>query len=183
MQKPIVLVALFVLMTQAAFSQKYFSRDAVLSFNSDTPMEKIEGVNKAGTCVLDTKTGKMEWKVLVKGFKFEKALMEEHFNENYMESTKFPNAVFKGEITNLSEINFTQDGKYNVKAKGTMTMHGVSKEINVTGTLKVNKGQLEILSNFAVACADYNISIPSVVKDNIAKEIKVTVSAKLNAMK
>lgn len=165
------------------FSQKLFTRDAKIKFSSDTPMEKIEGLNKSGTCVLDAATGKMEWKVLIKGFLFEKALMQEHFNENYMESSKFPNATFSGTVSNLNEVNFGKDGTYNAKVKGKMTIHGVTKDIEVPGTIKVGGGNIELNANFGVACADYGIAIPAVVKDNVAKEIKVMVNALLKPMK
>ncbi len=183
MQKLIFLFAALFLMGSSAFSQKLFTRDAKIKFSSDTPMEKIEGLNKSGTCVLDASTGKMEWKVLIKGFLFEKALMQEHFNENYMESSTFPNAQFKGQITNLSEVNFTQDGKYNAKVSGKLTIHGVERDVNTEGTVKVSKGSVEVLSNFIVKPEDYKITIPSLVKDNIAKEIKVVVSAVLQPLK
>ncbi len=183
MQKFIFFCAAMFLMSHAALSQKFFTRDAQIKFNSETPMEKIEALNKSGTCVLDVASGKMEWKVLIKGFLFEKALMQEHFNENYMESSTFPSAQFKGQITNLSEINFTQDGKYKVKVGGKLTIHGQERDVNLDGTLKVSKGALEMLSNFVVKPEDYEISIPSLVKDKIAKEINVTVSAALQSMK
>ena len=183
MQKLIVAFFALFLLGTTAHAQKYFTRDAKVKFSSETPMEKIEALNKSGTCVLDVATGKMEWKVLIKGFLFEKALMQEHFNENYMESSSFPNAQFKGQITNLSEINFTQDGKYNVKTTGKMTIHGVERDVNIEGTLKVSKGTLEVLSNFVIKPEDYKIAIPSLVKDNIAKEIKVVVSTTLAPLK
>jgi polyisoprenoid-binding protein YceI len=181
----ISLSAFFLLtLTCSALAQgKFFTKEAKVKFSSDTPMEKIEGVNKATSCVLDAATGKMEWKTLIKGFKFEKALMEEHFNENYMESTKYPSATFKGEITNLNDVKLQLDGKYNAKVKGKMTIHGVTKDVETTGTIKVAQGKIEVLSNFAVKCEDYGISIPSVVKDNIAKEIKVSVTGTLAPMK
>ena len=164
-------------------AQRFFTRDAKVQFNSDTPMEKIEGVNKSGTAVIDTQTGRMEWKVLIKNFIFEKALMQEHFNENYMESTKFSDAKFKGSIADLDAINFSKDGVNKVVAKGTMTIHGVSKAVEVPGTITVKNGTLSISSNFTVACADYDIQIPNVVHDNIAKEIAVAIEATLNPMK
>lgn len=182
--KKLILLALFAFAFGSAVqAQRYFTRDAKIQFNSDTPMEKIEGINKSGTAVIDTKTGRMEWKVLVKNFLFEKALMQEHFNENYLESSKYPNATFKGTIADLSGVNFGKDGAYKVKVKGTMSIHGISKEIEVPGTITVKNGTLLISSNFNVACSDYGIQIPSVVRDNIAKEIAVTVDATLNPMK
>jgi len=171
------LAALFLANTAAA--QKFFTRDAKVKFNSDTPMEKIEAVNKSASCLLDTQSGKMAWKVLMKGFQFEKALMQEHFNENYVESSQYPNATFEGEIVNLKDINFSQDGKYNAITKGKMTIHGVTKDVEMPGVIKVSGGTVTLNSNFTLVCADYDIKIPAVVRDNIAKEIKVMVEGVL----
>ncbi|MCS7037335.1 MAG: YceI family protein [Saprospiraceae bacterium] len=167
------------LLLSAVSAQKFMTRDARISFLSETPLEKIEAINKSGSAVLDTETGRMEWKVLIRGFIFEKKLMQEHFNENYMESHKYPNAIFKGEIVNIKDINLAKDGAYNVRAKGKMTIHGVERDIEVPGKITVAGGKLNVASDFKVACADYNISIPSVVRDNIAKEIAVRVEATL----
>ncbi|MBK9337961.1 MAG: YceI family protein [Lewinellaceae bacterium] len=182
--KKVLLLALAVLALGAAASaQKLMTRDARVQFDSETPMEKIEAINKSGTAVLDTETGRMEWKVLIKNFVFEKALMQEHFNENYMESGKFSNATFKGELTNLKDVNFAKDGTYKVKAKGKMNIHGVEKDIEAPGVIVVEKGKVRVTSNLAVACADYNIQIPGVVREKIAKEIAVKVDATLEPLK
>lgn len=177
----ILFAALFVFNTAATAQngQKFFTRDGKIKFSSDTPMEKIEGLSNSATCILDITTGEMAWKVLVKGFQFQKSLMQEHFNENYMESDKFPNATFSGKITNLGEINFGKDGTYNAVVSGKMTIHGVTKDFSTNGALTVGGGKIKLNAGFNAACADYNISIPSVVRDNIAKEIKVLVDASL----
>ena len=167
----------------SADEQKFYTKNGSISFFSKTNMENISAVNNQVMSVLVPQTGTFEFSLLVKGFHFEKALMEEHFNENYLESSTFPNAQFKGQISNLSEINFSQDGKYNAKASGKLTIHGVERDVNVEGTVKVSKGSVEILSNFVVKPEDYKIAIPSLVRDNIAKEIKVTVSAVLQPLK
>ena len=170
--------------TQATFAQgKYISRNAHVSFFSATPMEDIEAHNRKTASILDSKTGALTFKMNIKAFEFKKALMQEHFNENYMESSKFPNATFKGALTDLSSVNFGKDGTYKVKTKGTMEIHGVKKEIEVPGTLTIGGGAITIKSDFTVACADYNIQIPGVVREKIAKEINVKVEAKLNPMK
>ncbi|MBL7866342.1 MAG: YceI family protein, partial [Cyclobacteriaceae bacterium] len=144
--KKLLLPALLVFsLASTANAQRLFTRDAKIQFTSDTPMEKIEGVNKSGTAVLDTETGRMEWKVLIKNFIFEKALMQEHFNENYMESSTYPNATFKGALVSLSAVNFSKDGTYKVSVKGTMTIHGVSKEITVPGTITVKNGTVLVI--------------------------------------
>jgi len=185
MQKISMLAALLLFMAAPLAAQRFFTRDAKLFFDATAASspEKIQASTKSGTCVLDTQTGKMEWKVLIKGFQMEKALMQEHFNENYLESSKFPNAQFKGAITNLSEVNFAQDGKYNTQVKGQLTMHGVTKDLDVSGVVKVNKGSISLISTFNVLAADYGISIPSLVSDKIAKTIKVSVEALLQPMK
>jgi len=182
--KHVLLLALAVaIFGTAATAQKLFTRDARIQFDSDTPMEKIQAINKSGTAGLDTETGRMEWKVLIKGFVFEKALMQEHFNENYLESNTFPSATFKGELVNLKEVNFAKNGTYHVRAKGKMTIHGVTKDLEVPGTLVVDNGKVRVNSNFNLACADYDIAIPGVVRDKIAKEIAVKVEAVLEPRK
>jgi hypothetical protein len=163
-------------------TQKYFTRTGNVSFYSDTPIEKIEALNKSANCVLDMTTGKLEFSVLVKGFQFEKALMQEHFNENYMESNTYPKAVFKGQIENFKKSDLSKNGKYTVSVTGDLTMHGVAKKVATEAVLEVYGDALLAKANFNVAVADYNISIPSLVKDKIAKTVKITVDAKLNPL-
>lgn len=177
--KHVLLLAVVLVFTSSGTAQEHFTRKARVQFDSHTPLEKIQAINKSGTAGLDTETGRMEWKVLIKGFVFEKALMQEHFNENYLESDKFPSATFKGELINLKVLNFAKNGIYNAHAKGKMTIHGVTKDIEVPGTLLVANGKVRINSDFKIACADYDISIPGVVRDKIAREIAVKVEARL----
>ncbi len=181
--KQFFVLAILLLMVSNTYAQKLFTRSAKVQFNSATSMEKIEAKHSSGSCVLDPVTGKMEWKVLIKGFKFEKALMEEHFNENYLESTKFPSAGFKGEMVNLSAVNFAQNGTYKVNVKGQMTIHGVVRDIETTGNVIVTGGKVRLAAAFTVKCADYGISIPSVVAGNIAEQITVQVDADLTPLK
>jgi uncharacterized protein YdeI (BOF family) len=183
MQKIIVAFFALFLLGTTAYAQKYFTRDAKVKFSSETPMEKIEALNKSGTCVLDAATGKMEWKVLIKGFLFEKALMQEHFNENYMESSTYPNAQFKGQITNLNEVNFAKDGKYNAVVTGKLTIHGVTKDITTNGALTVANGTIKLNAGFSLLMGDYGIDIPSLVSDKVAKEAKILIDAALEPMK
>ena len=183
MKKLMLFSVLLWTLTAPASGQRFFTRDARVHFSSDAPVEKNEAINKSGTAVIDTKTGNMEWKVLIKNFIFEKALMQEHFNENYMESTKYPSSTFKGSLSDPTSVNFSKDGTYPVKAKGTLEIHGVKKEIEVPGSITVSGGTLKINSTFIIACADFNIQIPGVVRDKIAKEINVSVDATLNPLK
>jgi polyisoprenoid-binding protein YceI len=163
--------------------QKYFTKTGHVSFYSDTPLEKIEAQNKSSNCVLDLATGKLEFAVLIKGFQFEKALMQEHFNENYLESNKFPKATFKGQIDNYNKIDVTKNGKSTVKVSGDLTLHGVTKKLNTDAVVEVKSGKIDADATFNILVADYNISIPSLVKDQIAKSVKVKVDATLDVFK
>lgn len=157
-------------------AQKYFTRTGNIVFSSDAPMEKIEASNQKATSVMDISTGKMEFAVLIKAFQFEKALMQEHFNENYMESDKFPKAIFKGGILDISKVDFSNDGTYPVKVKGNLTIHGETNEVETEGVIVIKDGKISASSTFEVAVADYKIAIPKVVRDNIAKIVAITVN-------
>src|ERR1700750_1392280 len=125
MKKATVLVMGLVFAISGVFAQdKFFTKTGKISFYSKTTMENIEAHNRSVTAVLDAKTGNVQFSALIKGFEFEKALMQQHFNENYLESTKYPQASFKGQIVNNSDVNYTKDGTYNVKVKGQLTLHG-----------------------------------------------------------
>jgi len=183
MRKFIIGFFLVFLGVQVMSAQKYFTKTGHISFYSDTPLEKIEGHNKSSNCVLDVATGKLEVATLVKGFQFEKALMQEHFNENYMESDKFPKAVFKGQIDNYSKLDISKNGKVTVKVSGDLTMHGVTKKVTTDAVVSINNGKIITDANFNVLLADFNIKIPALVKDQIAKSLKIKVACTLEPLK
>ena len=162
---------------------KFFTKSGRINFVSKAPVENINGNNKSVTCVLDTKTGNMQFAVLMKGFEFEKALMQEHFNENYVESHKFPKAEFKGQVINNSEINYSKDGTYQAKVKGTLTMHGETKEVETTGSIVVKSGKLQAGADFTILLSDFKIEIPKLVKDNISNTVKIIVDCSLEPLK
>jgi polyisoprenoid-binding protein YceI len=165
-------------------AQKVFSKTGTIYFDANSPIEKIDGTSNKGTGVIDIASGKIEVKMLIKSFKFQKALMEEHFNENYMESLKYPDAVFVGEIADIKNVNLTQNGTYKVNVKGKLTMHGVTKDVTAPGSITVKGGTIaEAKSNFKILIADYGITIPSAVKDKIAKEAKIDVSFNMQPLK
>lgn len=166
----------FVLITIPLFGQKYFTRTAQVAFYSETDMEDIEAVNRSAVSVVNLEDGRIEFSVLIKGFVFEKALMQEHFNENYLESSKYPKAVFKGNILDYDADKYTVEGEHIVKVKGILDLHNVKKEIIVDAKLLIKSDGITGSSTFMVACADFEIDIPSVVRDNIAKEIEVRIS-------
>ena len=175
MKKIIFSLVMFFVLSNSIYAQKYFTRAGKVSFTSDAPLEKIEAINNSATSVLDLENGRMEFAVLIKAFQFEKALMQEHFNENYMESGKYPKAIFKGKIADLSKINFSQNGNYDTTIIGVMTIHGVDKEIEVPGKFFILDGNIKGEANFELLVEDFKIDIPSVVNQNIAEKVEVMV--------
>ena len=181
------ILIILVILTIAAFSplqaQKYFTRSGAISFFSKALMEDIEAHNTKATSVLDAKTGSMQFAVLIKAFQFEKALMQEHFNENYLESDKYPKAIFRGKILNIDDVDFENDGTYPVKVKGKMTIHGITNTVAATGKIIIEEGAISAKSKFKVTVANYKIRIPKVVRDNIAKVVEVRVDLNYKALK
>jgi polyisoprenoid-binding protein YceI len=181
--KKTIILAIAMSLSVAAFSQKYFTKSGKIHFSSETPIEKIEATNNSATSVIDAASGNVEFAVLIKGFLFEKALMQEHFNENYMESTKFPKATFKGKIDNFATVNLSKDGSYPVKISGKLTMHGATQDIKSDGKITVKGGVITNgTSSFSVRCEDYQIAIPALVKEKIAKNINISISSEYQKM-
>ena len=179
--KKIILAAMVLSLSGSAFAQKYMTRTGKVSFNatSKSSPEKIEAINNETASILDAKSGAFVFQVLVKSFKFERELMQEHFNENYMESDKFPKSDFNGKINNFADVNLAKDGTYNVTVAGKLTMHGVSQEVSVPGTVTVKGKDVTAKAKFIVKLADYKIAIPSAVADKVAKEASIVVDAAL----
>ena len=157
-------------------AQKLYTKNGSVSFFSASPLENISANNNQVMSVLTLPTGDLQFSVLIKSFHFKKSLMEEHFNENYMESDKYPKASFKGKINDLSKANFTKDGVYTVEVSGDLTMHGVTNKISTPGTITVRSGVITAAADFKLKLADYKISIPKIVKDNIAEVIDIKLS-------
>jgi polyisoprenoid-binding protein YceI len=178
--KQVIFALALVSLTSSAFAQKYMTRTGKISFFSSTSVENIEAVNNEVASIVDGSTGDLVYQVPVKSFKFPNALMQDHFNENYMESDKYPKSEFKGKISNLSEVNFTKDGSYKVSVAGKHTMHGVTKDVTIPGTITVKGKQITTAAKFMVKLADYEIKIPSVAASKIAKEIEITVNTILD---
>ena len=174
--KKIVLAVIMLCGVSAAYAQKYMTRTGKITFYSATPLENIEAINNEVACVMNGENGEFIFQVPVKSFKFERSLMEEHFNENYMESSKYPRSKFKGKIDNFDSVNLEKDGTYEVEVSGTLEIHGVTNPIKTKGTLKVQGDTINANSAFTIAVADYGIEIPKVVKDNVAKEVEISVN-------
>jgi len=165
----------------ALFAQKYMTRTGKVKFDATAPSspERIVGVNNEAACILDSKSGDVASQMLIKSFKFEKELMEEHFNENYMESDKLPKADFKGKITNASEINFAKDGAYTAKVEGKLTIHGVTNDVTTPADVTVRGHTVSVKTKFVVKLIDYKIKVPSLVADKLSKEATVTLDCDL----
>lgn len=162
---------------------KYFTRQALVSFDATAGMEKIEGTTHSGVLVLDAATGDVQIAVLLKGFEFEKALMQEHFNENYVESDKYPRCEFRGQVVNNAEVGYGKNGVYPIRIKGMLTLHGQAREILADGKLTVRDGVIQGVAGFQVALADYRIGIPGLVKDKVAERPRITVDCSLQLLK
>ncbi|MGB8359741.1 MAG: YceI family protein [Bacteroidales bacterium] len=176
--KRLIIISLLMISVLSASGQKYMTKSGFISFFSHTPMEDIKGDNNQVASVLDTSTGDLVFQVLIKSFHFDKTLLEEHFNENYMESDKFPKANFKGKITNLSSVDFSKNGSYEVTVEGDLTIRDVAKKMSVKGIVEVVTGGVNANAKFIIEPEDFNIKIPSVVRENIAKTVEVTVAMK-----
>ncbi|MDX2284260.1 MAG: YceI family protein [Bacteroidia bacterium] len=165
-----------------AAQNRYFTRTGTVFFDAEGALDDVEEIkaqNSMATCIYDAGTGDMEWMVLIKSFQFKNALMQDHFNENYLESSKFPKATFKGKLTNPAAVKLTQDGSYAVTVSGALTMHGITQQISVPGTVKVSGGKPALSADFAVALKDYGIKVPAVVGNKVAETVKIRISAAL----
>ena len=156
-------------------AQIYTADSASVSFFSKTSAEDIDAKNTTCNPLMNASTGQFVIELLNTAFDFPKNLMKEHFNEDYMESAKFPKTKFDGKITGA--VDYLEDGTYNVSVTGTMDMHGVQKQITVPGTITVKGGKLFIYAKFNVKIADYNIKLPSFLSMNVADNVDVTVKA------
>ncbi len=182
MKKIIFGVIFLATVSYTAQAQRYITKTGFIRFYSEAPLEKIEAINRQVNSALDVKTGDFVFKVLMKSFNFEKALMQEHFNENYVESDKFPSADFKGKVTNLGSIDFAKDGTYEATVEGKLTIHGITKDVSHKGTFEVSNGKILGKSKFNIQISDYNIAIPTAVVKNISPVVEVTVDVVLDKL-
>lgn len=178
--KTILIALTTVLFAVSAAGQKYITKTGYIRFFSDAPLEKIEAHNRSVNAALDAITGDFVFRVLMKSFSFEKALMQEHFNENYVESDKFPNATFLGKVTNIKDVKTDKDGEYPVTVDGKLTIRGVTKTVSVKGTFTVTKDRVLAKAKFTILLPDYKIDIPGAVINNISKSIDITVETTLD---
>jgi len=176
MKKKLLVLIMLIASVGAMAQGKFISKNAFISFYSSTPMEDILGESNEAVTILNAETGEIAFQALMTTFHFKRALMEEHFNENYMESTKFPKAKFNGKIEGFDKAMISGPVS-DVKVTGVLSVHGVDKTITISAKLGTENGKLTANSKFKVKPEDFGIVIPSLVRDKIGKEMEVTVKA------
>jgi polyisoprenoid-binding protein YceI len=154
----------------------YKTSTGTIKFFSKTKMENIDATNSQVAAAVASTNGAVEFSVTINSFQFKKAQMQKHFQENYMESGKYPTSTFKGTITNNSAVSYTKDGTYAVSVKGKLTMHGVTKEITTPGKVIISGKKATLTCDFSVKPKDYNIKIPANNAANIAENISINVN-------
>jgi polyisoprenoid-binding protein YceI len=154
-----------------AKGQKYVTEASVVSFFSHATIEDISASNKKAVGIFNSSTADIAFSIPIQEFQFAKSLMQEHFNEKYMESDKYPKSTFQGKI---SDFNMSATGVQNVRASGKLTVHGVTNNIDMPGTIEREGDKLLMKSKFKVKLQDYKIAIPQLLWQNIAEEVEVT---------
>lgn len=162
----------------SSYAQTFITRTGYIGFFSKTPLEDIKADNRQVYAVIDAGKKNLAFTCLIKGFLFQKQLMQEHFNENYIESDKYPKADFLGSFT--GEVNTAKDGTYPVQVKGKITLHGVTQSIDVPAAIEVKRGKLIGKTEFKLTPGDFEINIPGLVREKIAKQIDVRVLVECN---
>ena len=177
--KTIILIAMLSLTRICLSQEKMISKSGTITFEASVPsFEEVKATNNSVTFVLNPMTGEIASLALIKGFRFKVALMEEHFNENYIESDQFPKAIFKGKIDGF-DVNKLTAIPENFIIKGTLTLHGKSRDINVSARIKKLASGINLVSDFSVNASDFNISIPSIVKNKVSNKINIRIATLL----
>ena len=166
------------LLSSVFAKELYLTRSGNIDFFSSTPIEDIKAINKQVSCVLDRNNGQFAFHVPIKAFTFKNALMQEHFNESYLESDVYPKAVFKGKVLGWNNIELSKDS-LEVFIEGDLTMHGETNQIKQSGAMWLSSGSIRGECVFNVNLVDYNVKVPKIVRENIAEIIKVNVSVEL----
>ena len=177
MMRRILLSLLYLVFTSGFLSgqAKYLTNQGKIGFYSHTAIEDIKAENKEVAGVIDASSGEVAIIVMMTKFQFPKKLMQEHFNENYVESEKYPKAIFNGRIVNNSEVDYASEGSYSVLVEGDMAIHGTTRKVSAEGTMEVNSQGIIARTKFLLNPEDYDIRIPRVVRRNIAENLEITV--------
>lgn len=170
--KRVLLVSGILLVTFLAQAQKFSSDKSYIKFFSNAAIEDITAENTKGSSIFNEATGEIVFSIPIKEFEFDKSLMKDHFNEKYMETEQYPKSTFQGKITGYQS---SATGEQKATASGKLTIHGVTQEVTIPGTIENANGQLTLKAKFMVKLADYKIQIPQVLWQKIAEQVEVTV--------
>ena len=179
--KTILTLTLVLLTALTQAQDKYLTKTGALTFEASVPsFEEVKATNASTTAILNTENGEFAALVLIKGFRFKNALMEEHFNENYAESSKYPKATFKGTIKNYSLEMLKNPGQQDLLMDGELTFHGETKTIgNISLQVTYKENAIHLTGNFKVLVSDYNIDIPNIVSNKLSNEVLVSLDFSL----
>ena len=155
---------------------KYFTKTGTIDFDGKSTFSKVHAENNSAACVLDTKTGIVQFSLLMKGFEFTKSMMQTHFNEKYVESDKFPQSEFRGQVESSNLVDYTTEGEYDATVKGKLTIHGETKDVEATGKIIVKAGKILLTSIFTIQVPDYNI------KADMNDKVTITVNCSLDPL-
>ena len=172
--RPILICLLF---STQLIAQQYYTNKGKVSFFSEAPIENISAINEDVSAIVDSQTGGFAFRLKIEDFTFPNSLMQEHFNESYLESEKYPLSTFTGVVDNFSDLDLS--AKQNFVVNGSLSMHGISKDAQMKATAQMINDELYISSNFDVALEDYDIDIPKIMMYKIAEVIQVVVDMKL----
>ena len=174
------LILVCLLFSSHIFAQQYLSKEGDVSFFSEAPIENIEAVNNKATGVIDLRTGGFAFQIMIEDFVFPNSLMQEHFNESYMESEKFPNSTFTGVISDISALDLSKEQSIDVS--GNFLLHGINRQMNMTATISLKDKKLNISSQFDIVLDDFNIDIPKIMMYKIAEVINVNIEMNLQKL-
>ena len=177
--KKILLITMLLISLLIFSQEKMLTKSATITFDASFPsFDEVRGTNKSVTFVLNPETGEVACLAIMKGFEFEIALMEEHFNENYMETDQYPKAIFRGQIEGFDSGILTTSAK-DFFIKGKLELHGKSKDITVTARISKTGPRITILSNFSVNTSDFSIPIPALIKYKLASKVNIQIAGVL----
>lgn len=178
--KYLIITSFFLCCLFANGQGKYLTKKGVIEFEASVPLfEEVKAKNNSVTAILNSDTGEFASLALIKGFRFKVALMEEHFNENYMDSNEYPKAILKGKIKGFSLNKLNQLGQKHILS-GTLMIHGKTKEIDIPVILKKVDNIIHVSSTFSLTPEEFNIKIPKLIRKKVAQKIDISVDFKLH---
>ncbi len=182
MKKILLLFVIAPLFLSAYGQENFFTKEGKITFYSHTPLEDITAKNTSVGSIINSSTGEIVFTLKMTDFIFPKKLMQKHFNNNYVESDKFPKATYKGMITNNDSVNYQKKGTYPVMVTGDMSIHGVTREVSAEGTISVTGEGIEANAVFMLQPEKYDIKIPRLVRKRLAENVEITVDMSYNPM-